>query len=491
MKSVPIVLHALRISRWIATVVAVLLLTIYFGWAFDSRNMLQLGPEHRMRFEQEFRAREEEETSWADYLEIEERLAEEIAAEIVDRDRPDSLVDRYSSGRLSDPLRYPANWNRSFEVTVPVPRGVAVLLHGLSDSPYSMLATAQTLAGAGYNVVVPRMPGHGFAVGGLRQARWEDWTAAVRVAMRHAAGLPGAKQSFLVAGYSNGGLLAIDYSLTCDELPDLRCPDGIVLMSPAIAVSAAAIVTNLHPAISWLPYFEQFEWLSILPEIDPFKFTSFPKRAAWEIYRVSRRTHKQLANPVEAARLPPILTFQSAVDNTVSASAIVTLLYDRLPANNSRLVVYDINRNSTALHLMRTQPRDVVEYFVSSAPLDFAVTVLRNRDRSTNALDAVSLAAGETEPSVEATPFEWPQNVYSLSHIAIPFRDDDVVYGSGRTNNPPDDNLKLGALAPRGEAGVLMLTSDYFLRTRHNPFYSFQAEVLTDWIGMLEKAPTR
>lgn len=481
MTDVPPVQHALRILRWVATVVGVLLLTIYFGWAFDSRNMLQLGPEHRMEFEHEFQAGQEDETNWADYLEIEARLADEIAEKIIDQDRPDSLVDRYSAGSLSDPLRYPANWNRSYEVTVPAPRGVAVLLHGLSDSPYSMLATAQTLAGAGYNVVVPRMPGHGFAVGGLLQARWEDWTATVRIAMRHAAGLPGAEQSLLLAGYSNGGLLAIDYSLACDEAPDLRCPDGLVLMSPAIAVSSAAIVTNLHPVLSWLPYFEQFEWLSILPEIDPFKFTSFPKRAAWEIYRVSRRTHKLLASPSETAKLPPILTFQSVVDNTITARAIVTLLYNRLPANKSKLVVYDINRNSTALHLMKSQPRDVVEFFQSSAPQDFVVTVLRNRDRSTNALDAVTLAAGETESSVEPTTLEWPAETYSLSHIAIPFRSDDIVYGSGA-----NADLKLGALAPRGEAGVLMLTSDFFLRTRHNPFYAYQAKVLTDWIETLD-----
>ena len=482
MSSTPPVQYALRVTRWIATVVGVLLLTIYFGWAVDSRNMLQLAPEHRIRFEHEFRAASEEETDWAGYLEIEERLAAETAAKLVDRDRPDSLVDRYSSGSLSSPERFPANWNRSYQVTVPEARGVAVLLHGLSDSPYSMLATAQTLAGAGYNVVVPRMPGHGFAVGGLLQARWEDWTAVVRIAMRHAASLPGADQSLLMAGYSNGGLLAIDYALACDEPGSTPCPDGIVLMSPAIAVSGAAIVTNLHPAISWLPYFEQFKWLSILPEIDPFKFTSFPKRAAWEIYRVSRRTHKQLANPVEAAKLPPMLTFQSAVDNTVTARAIVTLLYDRLTDNDSKLVVYDINRNSTALHLMNTKPRDVMEYFESTAPHDFSVTVLRNRDRSTNELDAYSLATGETRATTVTTSLAWPAGIYSLSHIAIPFRPDDLVYGDGSNNAPDGTDLKLGALSPRGEAGVLMLTSDYFLRTRHNPFYSFQARVITDWV---------
>ena len=473
----------LRVSRWVLTVVAVLLVTLYFGWAFDSRGMMQLGPEHRMKFEHEFRAKHEDETDWAGLLEIEKQLAAELDQKITSDSRPDSLVDRYFADSLSHPGNFPSNWNYSYEMSVPAPRGVAVLLHGLTDSPYSMLATAQTLAGGGYNVVVPRMPGHGFAVGGLVQARWEDWTAAVRIAIRHATTLPGSDQSLLLAGYSNGGLLAIDYALACDELDDMPCPDGLVLMSPAIAVSKAAVVTNLHPVISWLPYFEQFEWLSILPEIEPFKFTSFPKRAAWEIFRVSRRTHEQLATPEEIAKLPPILTFQSVVDNTVSARAIVELLYDNLPANGSEIVVYDVNRNSTLLHLMKRQPVEVVDYFQSIAPLDFGVTVLRNRNRSGNDIDALTLSAGETEASVEETAFAWPRGVFSLSHIAIPFRPDDLVYGDGTALD--GTALTLGSLAPRGEAGVLLLTSNFFLRTRHNPFYAFQAHKLSKWIDEL------
>ena len=471
-----------RVGKWIVTVVSVLLLTIYFGWAFDSRGMLQLGPEHRIRFEHEFKARHEDDTDWADYLEIGEQLSIELEEKIASTNRPGSLVDRYSASSLSYPGNFPSNWNRSYEMSVPSPRGVAVLLHGLTDSPYSMLATAQTLAGNGYNVIVPRMPGHGFAVGGLRQARWEDWTAAVRIAIRHAKTLPGGDRSLLLGGYSNGGLLAIDYALACDDMDDMPCPNGIILMSPAIAVSKAAIVTNLHPAISWMPYFDQFQWLSILPEVDPFKFTSFPKRAAWEVFRVSSRTHLQLATPEEVVKLPPILTFQSAVDNTVSARAIVTLLYSHLPANGSRLVVYDINRHSALLHLMKTPPVDIVDYFQAMAPLDFDVTVLRNRDSSGNEIDALTLRAGGSDTSIEETNLAWPRGVISLSHIALPFRTDDLVYGDGSAQRAGEPGLLLGALAPRGEAGVLTLTPTYFLRARNNPFYAFQARVLSEWV---------
>ncbi len=475
---------AKKISKWIVSSLTVLLLTIYFVRAFDSRRMPELGPEYRIEFEHEFDASQEDQTDWSAYLAIENELAIELEEKIDSDTRPDSLLDRFSADSWTFPDNYHANWNRTYEMSVASPHGVAVLLHGLTDSPYSMLSTAQTLVGAGYNVVVPRLPGHGFAVGGLLQARWEDWTAAVRIAIRHAITLPGSDQSLLLVGYSNGGLMAVDYALRCDEVADLPCPDGLVLLSPAIAVTSLAVVTNWHAAISWIPFFEKFEWLSILPEIDPFKFTSFPKRAAWELYKISTRTHKQLSQPTEAAKLPPILTFQSLIDNTISASAIVTNLYNKLPANGSDLVVYDINRNSTLLHLMKNVPGDPANYFESAAPLNFRVTILRNRDRYNLNVESWTLAAGQSVPVIDRTNLDWPIGIYSLSHIALPFPANDQVYGDGSVRN--DNNVVFGALAPRGEQGVLQLTSDYFLRARYNRFFGFQQNYLTEWLGNTE-----
>ena len=474
-----------KISKWIVVVLAVLLLTIYFVRAFDSRSMAALGPEYRIEFEHEFDASQESQTDWSAYLAIEDKLAIELAEKIDSGARPDSVVDRFSADSLTFPDNYHANWNRSYEMSAAAPRGVAVLLHGLTDSPYSMLSTARTLVDAGYNVVIPRMPGHGFAVSGLLQVRWEDWAAAVRIAVRRAITLPGSDHGLLLVGYSNGGLMAVDYALRCGEIADLPCPDGLVLLSPAISVTPLAIFTNWHAAVSWLPYFEKFKWHSILPEIDPFKFTSFPKRAAWEIYKISKRTHKQLGQPTEAAKLPPILTFQSVVDNTVSARAIVTNLYDKVPVNGSELVVYDINRSSTLLHLMKDLPGDPADYFESAAPLNFGVTILRNRNRYSLEINSWTLAAGQSIPVVDRTNFNWPRGIYSLSHIAVPFRADDQVYGDGSGRNDNNPGIVFGALAPRGEQGVLQLTSDYFLRTRYNPFFGFQASYLTEWLGEL------
>lgn len=458
------------------------MLTVYFVRAFDARDLRDLGEEHRIRFTSEFAASQEERTDWSTYLAIEDALAAELEEGLAGSPRPDSLVDRYAPGSLTFPGNYERDWNRSYALSAPSPRGVAVLLHGLTDSPYTMRKTAQTLADAGFTVVVPRMPGHGFAVSGLLQARWEDWTAAARLAVRHALSLRTGDQPLLLVGYSNGGLLAIDYALRCAELADLPCPAALVLLSPAIDVTAFAAVADWHAAVSWMPFFEKFKWFSVLPEIDPFKFTSFPKQAAWELHEIAARTRERLGRASEAARLPPMLTFQSVVDNTISAESIVTELYTRLPENGSELIVYDINRNSTLLHLLERQPEDVVRYFEAGAPWKFAVTILGNRSRSSFALDAVSFAAGLRTSAVERTDLSWPSDVYSLSHIAVPFGADDPVYGNGAVRDDANPGVVFGALAPRGEEGVLQLGAGYFLRTRYNPFFDFQERRLVEWL---------
>ncbi len=474
-----------KIVKWLAVILSVLLLTIYFVRAYDSRNMPALGPEYRIEFEHEFDASQEDGIDWSAYLEIENRLAQELEVEIDSDTRPDSLVDRYSADSLTFPDSYPQNWNRSYEIAASPPRGVAVLLHGLTDSPYSMRSTAEALVETGYSVVVPRMPGHGFAVGGLLESQWEDWAATVRIAARYAVSLQGGDHKLLLVGYSNGGLMAVDYALNCGDADDLPCPDGLVLMSPSIGVSSLAAVANVHSVISWIPYFEKSKWQTILPEIDPFKFTSFPMRAGWEIYRFARHTNKQLREGGNAEKLPPMLTFQSVVDNTITARAIVTNLYARLPANGSELVVYDVNRNSTLLHLMKNVPGDPAAFFESVAPLKFGVTILRNRHRNGPEIDSFTLAAGQKEPLIRETELRWPQGIYSLSHISIPFRTSDPVYGDGSGLSEGDTRVVFGALAPRGERGVLRLSPAYFLRTRYNPFFEFQENHLIEWLDSL------
>jgi len=102
------------------------------------------------------------------------------------------------------------DWNRTVERIHPEARGAVLLLHGVSDSPYSMRAMAQLCYEQGFNVLALRLPGHGLAPAGLLRASLSDWNAAVRLGMRHLANQLPDHQPLYIVGYSMGAALAVE-----------------------------------------------------------------------------------------------------------------------------------------------------------------------------------------------------------------------------------------------------------------------------------------
>ena len=90
-----------------------------------------------------------------DYRRLEDRLFAQLEKRVYERipsaDRTDA--NRYHSGARMDPQRYSKNWNRTFELSHEQPVGGVLLLHGLSDSPYSMRSLGQLLHKKGFWVV--------------------------------------------------------------------------------------------------------------------------------------------------------------------------------------------------------------------------------------------------------------------------------------------------------------------------------------------------
>ena len=116
---------------------------------------------------------------------------------------PGYVLFQYSAGSLADPHGEAKNWNRSFELTQTRPVAGVLLLHGMSDAPYSLGALAETLAANGYQVIGLRLPGHGTAPSGLRHITDRDVAAAVRLAIDHlSAGVRDAP--IHLVGYSTG-----------------------------------------------------------------------------------------------------------------------------------------------------------------------------------------------------------------------------------------------------------------------------------------------
>src|SRR5690606_12020621 len=142
---------------------------------------------------------------------------------------PETLqaIQRYRKGGPADPTGYARNWNRTFELRPEgAPRRGVLLLHGMSDSPYSLRAIGERLHREGAHVVGLRMPGHGTAPSGLLEVHRRDLAAAVALAMRHLRETVDGRPVHLV-GYSNGGALAVHYALKRLEDDSLPAVDGI------------------------------------------------------------------------------------------------------------------------------------------------------------------------------------------------------------------------------------------------------------------------
>ncbi len=83
--------------------------------------------------------------------------------------------------------------------------------------------------------------------------------------------------------------------------------------------------------------------------------------------------------------------------------------------------------------------------------------------------------AGETTERTRPLGLVYPKGVFSLSHVALPFPLTDSLYGL-TPDLSENFGVNLGALAPRGERGTLIVSLDALLRMSSNPFFSYMAE---------------
>jgi hypothetical protein len=113
-----------------------------------------------------------------------------------------------------------------------------------------------------------------------------------------------------------------------------------------------------------------------------------------------------------------------------------------------------------------------------SRKLPFDLVILTNANANSKRLvQRIKLADTEKIRTV-TTNLSWPEGVYSLSHVALPFAPDDPIYGDVRTN--VGAGASLGNIVLRGEQGVLQVPARQLMRLRYNPFYAYQEKLILD-----------
>ena len=420
-----------------------------------------------------------------DYLALEDRLFRQLDEKVysVTTQGSGNELLRYSSGGAADPRAWQPNWNRSFELHATTPIGGLLLLHGMSDSPYSLRALAESLQREGYQVLGLRLPGHGTAPSGLKYVRWEDMAAAVRIGMDHLASRLGDRPIHIF-GYSAGATLAVNFALDALEGQAKPVPASLVLISPAIGISRSAALAGWKNRVSALPGMSERAWLVAEPEFDPYKYNSFATNAGHQMHLLTRSVGRRLSRFTRGGQggiFPPMLVFKSNADSTVTNASVVDGLLGMFESHRHEMVLFDVNRLAASSVLQVYEPRTLAAELIGDPNLPFTITLVTNENA-----DSLAIVARQQPPfsdefiSTESLKMSWPASVLSLSHVALPFPPDDPLYGQ----RPPEDEqtIFLGQIAIQGERGLFALSADWLLRLRHNPFYAYLETRAIDWV---------
>ncbi|ACC98011.1 Lysophospholipase [Elusimicrobium minutum Pei191] len=477
-----------KLVKYTVIIFIVLFFLLLAGVALRLHYVPDLQPWHTFA-PNELTVKELEKATWQDYTARENKIFEEVHKNVILKtpESEQNQINRYFKGSKIYPGNFKQDWNRSYLLIPENPKGAVVLIHGLTDTPYSLRHIAEIYYKKGFVAVGLRVPGHGTVPGALTKSVWQDWAAATKFAVKEAKKLTPEGAPLHIAGFSQGGALAVKYALDALEDDSLIRPDRLVLISPMIGITRLSKLAEILAIPSMLPGFEKAAWISIIPEFNPFKYNSFPvnavKQARLLIADVKRQAIR-LGQKDMLKELPPIITFQSIADYTVSTPAIINDLYSNLPENESELVLFDINRDTAFLPLVRPVFVNMMSIMLPGFPQKYKITVIGNSGPNDSGAVERSVEPGGVDFKTRALGLVYPKELFSLSHISLPFPETDPLYGS-----IPDPEIKdafginLGLISnAQGERGVLGINTNLFFRVSSNPLFSYITARIEDII---------
>lgn len=191
------------------------------------------------------------------------------------------------------------------------PVGV-LLCHGFTGTPQGMRDWGTALAGAGFTVRCPLLPGHGTRWQDANASTEDDWYAELSAALDD---LLGRCTSVVLAGLSMGGTLAL-------RLAERRPDDvaALVLVNPSLLTERKdakllPVIARLTPA--WAPIGSDVK----KPGSVELAYPRLPTRAALALRRLWTAVRADLGS-VRA----PLLVFRSVTDHVVEPASVQLLL---------------------------------------------------------------------------------------------------------------------------------------------------------------------
>jgi esterase/lipase len=206
------------------------------------------------------------------------------------------------------------------------PVGV-LLCHGFTGTPQSMRDWGTALAGAGFTVRCPLLPGHGTRWQDANASTEDDWYAELSAALDD---LLGRCSSVVVAGLSMGGTLAL-------RLAERRPDDvaALVLVNPSLLTERKdakllPVLARITPA--WAPIGSDIKKPGSTEQAYPW----LPTRAAVALRRLWAAVRADLGT-VRA----PLLVLRSVTDHVVEPASVRLLLAEVGSTDVTEVLLHD------------------------------------------------------------------------------------------------------------------------------------------------------
>src|SRR5262249_24457162 len=122
-----------------------------------------------------------------------------------------------------------------------------------------------------------------------------------------------------------------------------------------------------------------------------------------------------------------------------------------------------------------------LDRLLPDAPRRFRTTIVTNASADSSEVVERVTDAGAVAIRSRPLGLTYPDDVYSLSHVAVPFPPSDPLYGL-EPDGGEDFGINLGAMAMRGERGVLVVNAGFLLRLGSNPFFPYMIQRIEESI---------
>ncbi len=206
--------------------------------------------------------------------------------------------------------------------------GIAILVHGLADTAFSLRDIGGVLADACYKSRVILLPGHGTKSGDLLTTRQSDWQDTLNYLIDQAVS---ETDTILLVGFSLGAVLTLDAAVQRQD--DI---DGIIGISPAYYLSSERIT-------KWAPLAAPIiRWVDRGVADDPMRYEAMPTRGVAETWSSMKQMHRSLKEygPVTI----PWMLAQSMDDAVVVPEQNEVLWKSHAASSESRLIRFVSDR---------------------------------------------------------------------------------------------------------------------------------------------------